>query len=451
MPEVEEPVAKAPHGNPFLQGNFAPVQVETTAFDLPVKGRIPEELEGRLLRIGPNPVSVPNEAAYHWFMGSGMAHGLRLRRGKAEWYRNRFVISESIAPALGRPDLPGPRNGERDNMANTNILDMGGRTYAIVEAGSLPVELTYTLESAARSSLNGTLSHGFSAHPKYDPLSGIFHVMTYQPGLQALSYLVVDRDGSSRTVAEIAAPHCPMVHDMAFTATKAIVLDLPVTFDPINPGFRFSWNEQRTPRVGLVPRNGDLAGLRWIEAPSCFVFHIMNAFDDGDTVVMDVVRHPRTFDKKQRGPSEGDPKLVRWRLDLGTGMLHETVLEERGCEFPRFNSAFGGKEYRYGYTTAVGDSARMGPAYKHDMTTGRTETHDYGAGCMTLEPVFVARRGAIAEDDGWVLSYVYNGERDASDVVILDAQAFSDVPVATISLPVRVPFGFHGNWVPDRV
>ncbi len=448
MPDVQEPASSALTGNPFLAGNFAPVAVETTAFDLPVQGHIPEELEGRLLRIGPNPVTVPDPRSYHWFMGPGMAHGLRLRGGKAEWYRNRFVISEGIAPALGRANLPGPCNGDRDNMANTNILDIGGRTYAIVEAGSLPVELNYELESVARSSLHGTLKHGFAPHPKYDPHTGEYHAVAYQPGLSALSYLTVGPDGLARTVAEIDAPHCPMVHDMAFTAKYAIVLDLPVVFDPSNPVFRFTWDAERTPRIGLVPRDGDTAGLRWVEAPSCFVFHVMNAFDDGDAVVMDVVRHPRVFDKN--GPGEGEPRLVRWRLDAAAGRLSETVLEERGCEFPRFNTAYAGRAYRYGYTTSVGEGDRTGPAYKHDIIAGRTEKHDYGTGRVTLEPVFVPRRGASAEDDGWVMSYVYDATRDASDVVILDARNFSGKPVATVTLPVRVPFGFHGNWVADR-
>ena len=140
-PAVEET------SNPYLQGNFAPVTVETTAFDLPVKGRIPEALAGRYLRIGPNPIGPVDPKTYHWFTGSGMAHGLRLRGSKAEWYRNRAVVSDSIAPLLGRPGLPGPRNGFGDNTANTNVIDIGGRTYAIVEAGGLPVELTYALES----------------------------------------------------------------------------------------------------------------------------------------------------------------------------------------------------------------------------------------------------------------------------------------------------------------
>jgi len=453
MPVLEDPVSHLSHTNRFLRGNFAPVTVETTAFDLPVKGKIPEELEGRLLRIGPNPMGMPQEEHYHWFTGTGMAHGLRLRSGKAEWYRNRFVVDGLNASALGRPDLLGPRNGDGKNVANTNILDMGGRTYAIAEAGGLPVELTYTLESVARSNLGGTLEHGFVAHPKLDPSTGQLLAVSYEARLEALTYMVVDPDGRAEVRASIPAPHRPMVHDMAFTPTWVIVLDLPVTFNParMSTGLPYAWNPERPSRLGLLPRNGDAKQMRWVEAPSCYVFHVMNAFDDGNAVVMDVVRHPRTLDKEHYGPGEGLSKLVRWRISLLTGKLTETVLEERGCEFPRFNDEFGGKEYRFGYTAATDEEFQFGPAFKHDVSTGRTEVHDYGPGCATLEPVFIARKGAIEEDDGWVMSYVYNAERNASDVVILDAKAFSEEPVASISLPVRVPFGFHGNWVPDHI
>jgi carotenoid cleavage dioxygenase len=175
----------------------------------------------------------------------------------------------------------------------------------------------------------------------------------------------------------------------------------------------------------------------------------MNAFDDGEAVVVDVVRHPRVFDRERRGPGEGVPRLVRWRIDPAAGRLGETVLEERGCEFPRFNDAVAGRHYRYGYTVSLRAPLQFGPAFKHDVTSGRTEIHDYGPGRATQEPVFVAREGAMAEDDGWILSYVHDADRDAADVVILDAQRFSDDPIATIRLPVRVPFGFHGNWLPD--
>jgi carotenoid cleavage dioxygenase-like enzyme len=246
-----------------------------------------------------------------------------------------------------------------------------------------------------------------------------------------------------------------MIHDTAFTARFAIILDLPVRFDMAlvgRGGFPFRWDDQMTPRIGLLPRSGDLERLKWIEAPSCYVFHVMNAYDDGDQVVMDVVRHPKMFAKEMRGPSEGRPALARWCMDPSTGRLSETMLDDRSLEFPRFNDARAGQAYRFGYTAGANDTLQsFGAVYKHDTVSGRNQTHDHGPGRYTLEPVFVARPDAKAEDDGWVLAYVYDQNRDASDVVILDAQDFEGPPVATVELPVRVPFGFHGNWIADPV
>ncbi len=125
--------------NTYLTGNYAPVHDEVTALDLPVTGRLPEELEGRYLRNGPNPALAPEPSTYHWFTGDGMVHGIRLRDGKAEWYRNRFVRSAAVASALGEPPRPGAVHAGMDFAANTNVIGHAGRTFAIVEAGARPV------------------------------------------------------------------------------------------------------------------------------------------------------------------------------------------------------------------------------------------------------------------------------------------------------------------------
>ena len=135
--------------NQYLSGNFAPVDEELTAFDLPVTGTIPEELEGRLLRVGPNPVN-PNAEKHHWFIGNGMVHGVRLRGGRAEWYRNRFVRDDEVCSLKGWPRVPRPDDNVAVGSANTNVIGHAGKTFAIVEAGGLPAELTYELETVNR-------------------------------------------------------------------------------------------------------------------------------------------------------------------------------------------------------------------------------------------------------------------------------------------------------------
>jgi carotenoid cleavage dioxygenase len=198
-----------------------------------------------------------------------------------------------------------------------------------------------------------------------------------------------------------------------------------------------------------LPRSGDVSRLQWFEAPRCFAFHFANSYDDGDRTIIDLMKHPSMFRSDQNGPNEGAPILVRWTLNRNTGSLTEDVLDDRGNEFPRINGRRGGLPYRYLYTSFWGDKVAFGPAMKHDLERGTTEVHDYGRGRMTAEPVFVRKPGAGGEDEGWILSYVYDSDRHQSDVIILDAQDFTGNPIATIRLPVRVPFGFHGGWAPD--
>ena len=149
---------ETPH--PFLTGIHAPMTTELTLDNLKVEGEIPRELDGRYLRIGPNPAKAPNPAAYHWFVGDGMAHGLRLKDGKALWYRNRWVRSKPVSAALGEAEKPGPRHPPGDTV-NTNIIGHAGKTWALVEAGAYPVELTEDLETVAHNPFEGTLKHGF--------------------------------------------------------------------------------------------------------------------------------------------------------------------------------------------------------------------------------------------------------------------------------------------------
>jgi carotenoid cleavage dioxygenase-like enzyme len=438
--------------NPYLSsGNFAPMTGETTAADLRVRGQIPKELSGRLVRIGPSPIQPRDPAFYHWFTGTGLVHALRLRGGRAEWYRSRFTLSTDAAEELGKAPISGP--GEPHLSVNTSVMLVNGRGYAIVEAGANPIEFDYELNSIARADFGGTLEGGFTAHPKGDPATGELVAIAYDPSRPTLRYVVIDRAGRAETRADIPMPHRPMVHDVEITRNFIVVLDMPVTLQPeIHPGhpFPYLWNANRPARVGLLPRSGDLEGLEWFEVPPCFVFHIVNSYEEGGEVVVDVVRHPRSFDRNPLWPDEGPPNLVRWTLNLTNGQVTERILDEHRGEFPRINDSRSGQNYRYTYSAHWwGDRLETAPAYKHDVRNGRTEVRDFGPCCAALEPVFVPRAGATEEDDGYVMAYVYNGRRTASDVVIWSARDFTGPALAIVELPVRVPFGFHGDWFPD--
>ncbi|HJZ07572.1 MAG TPA: carotenoid oxygenase family protein, partial [Trebonia sp.] len=179
------PEAPSTFRNSWLEGPFAPVDQEVTVHDLKVTGSIPKDLDGRLLRVGPNPVDPENPVTYNWFTGNGMVHGVRIRDGKAEWYRNRFVRDDHVARSKGLPPLPGPQQlggGARyvaDNVVNTHIFPQAGKTWAFAEAGVLPVELSYELECLAKSDFGGSLNGSWTGHPHRDPATGELHGMSY--------------------------------------------------------------------------------------------------------------------------------------------------------------------------------------------------------------------------------------------------------------------------------
>ncbi|MFG1695585.1 carotenoid oxygenase family protein [Nonomuraea sp. NPDC049309] len=453
---------------PFT-GGFAPATEEITAVDLEVTGRIPAELNGRYLRNGPNPISLDDPAAAHMLLPEGMVHGIRLRDGRAEWYRNRWVRSASVAERLGEEPRSGPVHAGLDLAPNTHVIGVAGRTFATQEGGARPYELTYELDTIGPCDFGGRLPGGYTGHPHLDPVTGELHAMAYFFGWDHHQHIVIDAKGEVAQVTEIPVPDAPMMHDFALTEHYVVIYDLPVTFsmEQAEKGtpLPVAWNDDHTPRLGLLSRaTGE---VRWFEVSPCWVFHTLNAYEEGEAVVVDAVRYPKRF-VGGRLDLGGAPTLDRWRIDLRTGKVTETRLDDRPQEFPRMDERRTGRPYRYGYTVAtfdveerfypgatdlkdMPDAAFDNTLIKHDLTTGTRETRRMGREAYAGEPVFVpAGDGSgAAEDDGYVLAYVNDPGRGAADLVILSAQDFTGEPVATVHLPVRVPLGFHASWIAD--
>ena len=473
--------------NAYLEGNFGPVAEEHSAVDLPVTGTIPAHLDGRYLRNGPNPVTAPDPNAYHWFTGSGMVHGLRRRGGRAEWYRNRFVRSREVAAALGEAPRPGPVHAGFDFAANTNVIGHAGRTFAIVEGGFRPYELTDELETVGPCDFDGTLTGGYTAHPKRDPESGELHAVSYYWGWgNRVQYSVIDASARVRRTLDIEVTGSPMMHDFSLTERHVVLYDLPVTFDiaeatatvpravrPMARGFTkqfvgrhrfpgaiakrvnaqaaaatafpYSWDPSYPARIGVLRRDGDGSDVRWFDVEPCYVFHPLNAYDDGDQIVVDVVRHPKMFADERFGPNEGPPTLDRWTIDLAAGKVLEERLDDHGQEFPRVDERVVGRRHRYGYSVGFDHGGANSHLRKHDLVAGTTQVRDFGQGRRASEMVFVPDEPGAAEDGGVLMGFVYDGDSDRSDLMVLDAQSLETV--ASVHLPARVPEGFHGNWV----
>ncbi len=447
--------------NRYLTGNYGPVTEEVTAFDLQVIGEIPAELEGRYLRNGPNPAAAVDHATHHWFIGDGMVHGVRLRGGKAEWYRNRYVGSTNIARRRGTPDLPGRNWNSNPSGPNTNVGGFAGTTWAMVEAGGCPVELDYELETVDRNDFFGTLPGAFTAHPKVDPDTGEMHAMVYAwpHWMDHVQYVIVGTDGRVRRTVDIPVPGMVMMHDMSLTKNYAIAYDMPVTVDfdlAMKSLFPFRWNPDYGSRLGFLPRRldgreGDAADMIWVDVPICYSFHPMNAFDQADgSVVIDLCVYKTMFDDDIRGPfGDNFARLERWVINPATGSVSTTVVSTDRVEFPRHRGSLTAKPYQFGYCANLGYEPGW-PTLKFDMNSGQRWSFDHGSGRSAGEPVFIGRQGATAEDDGWLITFVHDEPNGTAELVILDASDFNRAEVARVLLPQRIPFGFHGNWVSDR-
>jgi carotenoid cleavage dioxygenase len=448
--------------NPYLEGNFAPVLEEVTATQLKVTGAIPAELNGRFLRNGPNPAAAPEPSTYHWFTGDGMVHGIRLHDGRAEWYRNRWVRSAEVSRTLGEAPRSTRSHAGMDFAPNTNVIGHAGRTFAIVEAGAMPYELTDELETIGPCDFGGTLAGGYTAHPKRDPLTGELYAVSYFFGWgNDVEVTVMDRDAKVRSARRITMGGPVSLHDSAITQKWIVLFDLPVLLDlemaAGGASFPYRWFDDYPARIGLLPRDTDSTDVIWHEVAPCYVFHPMNAYDEpgGDGIVLDVVRHPSMFRTHLLGPAEGAPTLERWHIDGHGAAVKEERLDDRGQEFPRIDERRVGLEHRFGYSVAVDDNDDIlgteSGLVKHDLVAGTSEVRAFGPGTTIGEGIFVPRSSDLAADEGagWLMTLVYSADTDASALHILNAEDLGGDPQAVIELPQRVPAGFHGNWVAD--
>jgi len=421
---------------------------EVTAFDLEVTGTLPPELSGRYLRNGANPQSGTSP---HWFAGDGMIHGIELRDGKAQWYRNRWVQTRSLNEPKARMIGDDGTVDRTIGVSNTHIVGHAGKILALVES-SFPCELTPDLETVGPYDYNGKLESAMTAHPKLCPITGELHFFGYGFFEPYLTYNRVSATGDLVQSEPIDVNGPTMIHDFSITENHVIFMDLPVVFDldkAMTGSMPYAWDDDYPSRVGIMPRStadssfGN-AAVQWFDVDPCYVFHPMNSFEDADgRVVMDTARYPELW--RQNTDFKDHAALHRWQFDLAAGTVAETALDDRSIEFPRVAESLVGLKNRFGYAVATLEEANS--LVKYDLTTGSSTSHEFGDSQIPGEAVFVPRDGA--EDDGWLLTYVYDKPTNSSSFVVLDAADIAGPPIATVQLPQRVPFGFHGSWIAD--
>lgn len=453
----------------FLEGNFAPVIEEVAADNLPVKGSLPAGLEGMFVRNGPNPQFAPI-GQYHWFDGDGMLHGVRLASGRAS-YRNRYVQTAGYQAEkragkalwgglLDPPALERLAEGKSPykNAANTALIWHHGKLLALWEGGEPHEVRLPSLETAGPYDFGGKLRHNFTAHPKVDPATGEMMFFGYSPFPPFLRYSVADANGVISRTIPVPLRHPVMMHDFAVTERYSIFLDLPETFR-VNPkekgALQFRYQPELGARIGVLPRHGASDDVRWFEIKPCYVFHTLGAHEEGTRVVVLGCRmedFPEEIETgrppSNRGPNDpppGRPLLHRWTIDLAAGTVKEESLDDRAAEFPRQREDRMGRPARYGYLMRQAMDAIL----KYDLEKGTTDVHEHGPGRFGGEAVFVPRAGGTEEDDGWLLTYVFDAASGRSELVVVDAREVASPPAARILLPTRVPFGFHGAWIAE--
>lgn len=453
--------------NPYIQGIYEPVAKEVTALDLKVIGEIPKDLHGAYFRNGPNPVHAPQNL-HHWFDGDGMLHAIHFENGKAE-YRNRYIRSDDYnAEVAGTLDAGGvllPANRARENKvykdtANTDVIVHNGQLMALWYISGTPVRVNArTLETIGNETFGGKLPRNVSAHSKVDPDTGEFVFFDYALYEPWMTFGTVSPTNELVHFEKVDLPGPRLPHDMGLTKNYIVLHDLPVIFT--DSGMRKGmWQikvADQPARFGVVPRRGRGSEIKWFETDSCYIYHVINTWEEGDEVVMTAcMMTPNGYGPDPKyGPYAAMVNIlalhavpVEWRMNMRTGECKKRVLDDRIGEFPVVNLDYAAKKTRWSYHVAMSSDQlqKFKGLFKYDLQTGAAQEHMFEAGIFGSEPAYAPRLNAKSEDDGYVIVFTTDENSGASEARIIDAQNFEKGPVARVQLPARVPAGFHGTW-----
>ncbi|MDH6679964.1 carotenoid cleavage dioxygenase-like enzyme [Rhodococcus sp. LBL1] len=459
--------------NPYLLGVFAPVQDELTLDELPVIGEIPKDLNGVYLRNGPNrQFAAPGR--YHMFDGDGMIHAAHFENGKVR-YRNRYVRTRAFAEeseagrALWTGLMENPQNNPWGNghglgikdAANTDVIFHRGQVLATWYLCGTPYGVDpLSLETLGAQDFLGTFAGDMMAHPKVDESTGELIWFDYGPDQNFLRYGIIGPNGQQTHLTQVDLPAPRLPHDIAITKNYSILMDLPLVQDQDarRAGkYRIFYDQELPSRFAVIPRHGTGAQVRWFEAKPCYIYHVVNSWEQGDEIIMDVCRvknpqHQTTFDHplaSMLAYMRLDAQLYRYRFDLRTGTTTETPLDDANIEFPSVDSRIMGQSHRYSYSMSLGNEPTLlfDGLVRFDSQTGTKEEHKFGPGRWGAEAPFAPRDGSTGETDGYLVCFVNDEAEDRGEINIFDAADVAAGPLARVLLPQRVPSGFHACWI----
>lgn len=457
---------------PQYEGWGAPFRVESELRDLEViAGAIPADLNGRLFRCGPDR-QYPSMSPHETFIdGEGMVHSFTFSNGhvdyRSRWVRNeRFMLQEAARRSLfgryrNRYTNDPAAAGKNQGTANTNVVWHGGKLLVLKE-DSLPVEVDpeYFFVEGEHNYDGAISSVSLSAHPKMDYQRNELITFSYQAKGDATTdfvFYIIGPDGKVAHQIAFHMPYAGMVHDFAITDTHLVVPFFPLItdLDTVKQGGPYyQWHGDKECHVAIVPRRGTAEQIRWFSGPACSAGHMMNAFNEGDLLYLDLCLYGGNcfpFFPSADGTAwqPCPPLLTRLSFNLAASETHFTArpLGQTPCEMPQIDERFTGKPYRHGYTICYQPPRRTSKLGHWDLQTGALKFWDPGPDSAVQEAKFVPR--GPGEGNGYLLLPVNRLAENRSDLAILDALDVEAGPLALVKLPIRIRATFHGSWVPD--
>ncbi|XP_031503109.1 zeaxanthin 7,8(7',8')-cleavage dioxygenase, chromoplastic-like [Nymphaea colorata] len=487
---IDRPLRSSINPKDVLANNCAPVG-ELLPTKCTVQGRLPSCLDGAYIRNGPNPRFVPR-AGYHLFDGDGMLHAMRISSGQATFcsrfvrtykftqeeeagspiYPNYFAGFEGAAGlarggVLAVRALTGqfnPLNGA--GLANTSLVFMDNKLMALGES-DLPYEVRVTpdgdVETIGQWNFGGKLTMGMTAHPKIDPVTGEVFSFRYGPIPPFLNYFRIGSDGSKQPDVPIFSFQQPsFVHDFAITQRYAIFPDMQIVMKPLDmltgEGPPVGYDAGKVARIGVIPRYAtDDSEMKWIEVPGFNFVHTVNAWDEkgGEEVVLVAANTiPVEHMLERMDLLHCCVEMVRINLKEGK-VVGRKPLSTRNLEWGVINPKFLGRKNRFAFM-AIGDpTPKVKGIVKLDFDQAGEDdcvvaARSFGERCFAGEPFFVGNKEGGDEDDGYVLTYTQDEGSGQSRFVVMDAKSPTLDIVASVRLPQRVPYGFHGLFVSEK-
>lgn len=466
------------HDIPALHGNNGPIHQEDVFTDLQVIGQVPTDLNGLYVRNGPNPF-FPPQWRYHAFDGDGMLHAVQFKSGQVT-YKNRWVRTAALQEeqAAGQALWQGikePWRADRPdepmkNTSNTDVKYHAGRLISMWYRSGMPYAVDPdTLETLGPADFDGSISR-ISAHSRPDEHTGELLFFDYSLTAPYMQYGVIGPDRQLVHKIDVDLPGPRLPHDMAVTERYTILHDFPLWPDAqaLAAGrYKVRFHPDQPTRFGVLPRHGQAHEIRWFTAKPTYMLHVVNAWEEGDDIVMvgtpyrlhedengqpDARRLERTINQRQR-----DFMLYEWRLNLRTGETQERVIDDvLNTEFPVINSLYQGRKNRHAYLVLFPQGGKEEPRFpglvKYDLETGGYVAFSAGPQFFYNEPGFAPRDNAQSEDDGYLITLVWNPVDERSEIQIFDAKGakMCEGPVARIIMPRRIPHGFHATYVSQQ-